>query len=229
MPANKRYDNLLSLPLFLGMSRDDLQKAAGQTRLDFRKIEPDTIIAANGSPCTHLYFLLDGKVKVQTSCEDNGYCMEETISPPDAFQPECLFGLHQYFTHTFTALTQCSLLCITKQEALQLSTDFIIFRLNLLNLVTTQSQRYYRRTLQVPPATLDERIVRFFKSLCIHPEGQKILHITMRRLALETNDTRIKVSRALNRLQAQGLIRLQRSRIVIPAMEKCQADSKNHL
>ncbi len=219
MPTNKRYDNLLSLPLFLGMSRDDLQKAAGHTRLDFRKTEPETVIAAKGDPCTHLYFLLDGNVKVSTSPEDAGYCMEENLTPPDAFQPECLFGLHQYFTHTYTALTPCSLLCITKQEALQLSTDFIIFRLNLLNLVTTQSQRYYRRTLQAPPDTLDGRIARFFQSLCMRPEGEKILHIKMRRLAAEVNDSRLNVSCALHRMQEQGLVRLQRARIVIPAME----------
>lgn len=219
MAQDKRYDNLLALPLFLGMSRDDLQKAAGQTRFDFRKIEPNTVIAAKGDPCSHLYFLLDGKVKVQTCCKDNSYSMEETLTPPDAFQPERLFGLHQHFTHTYTALTPCSLLCITKQEALQLSTDFIIFRINLLNLISTQSQRYNWRTLQTPPLTLDERIARFFSSLCIRPEGEKTLHITMRRLALENNDTRINVSRALNRLQARGLLRLQRGRITVPSME----------
>lgn len=219
MPTTKRYDNLLSLPLFLGMSRDDLQKAAGHTRLDFRKTEAETVIAAKGDPCTHLYFLLDGNVKVSTSPDDGGYCMEETLTPPDAFQPECLFGLHQYFTHTYTTVTPCSLLCITKQEALQLSTDFIIFRLNLLNLVTTQSQRYYRRTLQTPPTTLDVRIARFLMSLCMRPDGEKTLHIKMRRLAAEVNDSRLNVSCALHRMEAQGLVRLLRARIVIPAIE----------
>ena len=42
----------------------------------------------------------------------------------------------------------------------------------------------------------------------------------MRRIAEEVNDSRLNVSRALNRLQSQGLIQLFRERIHILALEK---------
>jgi DNA-binding GntR family transcriptional regulator len=42
----------------------------------------------------------------------------------------------------------------------------------------------------------------------------------MKRLAEELNDSRLEISRALNNMQAEGLILLRRGVIFIPAMEK---------
>ena len=42
----------------------------------------------------------------------------------------------------------------------------------------------------------------------------------MRRIAEEVNDSRLDVSKALNHLQSQGLIRLYRERIHILELEK---------
>jgi len=41
----------------------------------------------------------------------------------------------------------------------------------------------------------------------------------MNRLALELNDSRLNVSRALNRLQSKGLLSLHRGKIEIPLLE----------
>lgn len=220
MPENRIYNSLLALPLFLGMSRNDLQQAAGQTRFDFRKASKGETIVAEGELCTHLYFLLDGEVMVKTESADHSYSIDEKIQAPETFQSERIFGLYPYFTHTYTSLHDCSLLCIAKQDVMKLATLFDIFRINLLNLISTQSQKHSLRTLQMPPKSLEERITRFFEANCVSPTGEKTIHIKMRRIAEEVNDSRLDVSRALNRLQSQGLIQLFRERIHIQALEK---------
>ena len=57
------------------------------------------------------------------------------------------------------------------------------------------------------------------ESHSVRPAGEKIFHIKMTRLAEEMNVKRIYVSKALNELQSEGLIRLERGRIYIPALE----------
>jgi DNA-binding GntR family transcriptional regulator len=42
----------------------------------------------------------------------------------------------------------------------------------------------------------------------------------MERLAVEVNDSRLDVSRALNDMQRRGLLELHRGRIVIPSLER---------
>ena len=102
----------------------------------------------------------------------------------------------------------------------KLSDKFEIFRINLLNLISTQTQKNNRRLFRVPPKTLSERITRFFESHCIRPAGEKMFYIKMTRLAEEMNVKRIYVSNALNEMQNLKLIKLYRGRIHIPSLEK---------
>ena len=110
-------------------------------------------------------------------------------------------------------------MAVSKQEIMKLSDEYEIFRINLLNLVCTQSQKNNRRLFRVPAKTLSERLIRFFESHSVRPAGKKIIHIKMPRLAAEMNVKRIYVSKALNELQSEGLIQLERGRIYIPALE----------
>lgn len=220
MEEKSIYDNLLSLPLFLGMSKSEIQQAAGQTKFDFKKMNEGETIVCEGDLCTHLYFLLAGDIIVHTEADDHGYRIEEDISAPEIFQPERIFGLRQRFTHTYIAKKNCNLLCIDKKDVMKLTDSLEIFRINMLNLISTQSQKLYRRSLKVPPKSPEERIIRFFQSLCIRPAGEKFFYIKMTRIAEELNDSRLDISRALNRLQAEGYLDLHRGRIHIAALEK---------
>ena len=220
MAENKLYDILLALPLFLGMSRNDLHQAAGKTRFDFMKIPAGETIVCEGERCQHLFFLLAGKVTVSTDADDHAYRVEEELSAPEIFQPERVFGLSQRFTHTYTAINDCSIMRLEKQDILKLSELFEIFRINLLNLISAQTQKLSKKFQRVPPKSLEERIIRFFESHCIHPAGEKWFYIKMTRIGEELNDSRRDISKALNHLQKEGLIHLFRGRIQIPAMER---------
>ena len=220
MAENRLYDTLLALPLFLGMSRNDLRQAAGMTKFDFQKVKEGELIVHEGDRCLHLFFLLTGDIDVITEADDHGYRIDEDITAPDIFQPDRIFGLSQRFTHTYIAKHDCSIMRIEKQEILKLSQEFDIFHINLLNLISAQTQKMSRRILRVPSKTLEERIIRFFELHCLRPAGEKTFHIKMTRIAEELNDSRLNISRTLNRLQDQGLLHLYRERIHIPALEK---------
>ena len=88
MQEDRVYDNLLNLPLFLGMSRNDLLEVAGHTKFDFQKAEKGLTIVKEGEPCTRLYFLLTGELNVITEADDHGYRIEEDIKAPESFEIE---------------------------------------------------------------------------------------------------------------------------------------------
>ena len=95
MAENRLYDILLSLPLFLGMSRNDLHEAAGKTRFDFLKVPEGEAIVKDGERCLSLFFLLTGEIKVMTDADDHGYNIEEDISAPEIFKQESNLRLTQ--------------------------------------------------------------------------------------------------------------------------------------
>ena len=220
MASLQIYEKLLQFPLFQGMSRDDLELVAGHTRFGFSKVSPGKTVIAEGEACTHLYFLINGTLRVETTADDKGYKVVEHMSAPYILQPEAIFGYSQRYTHTYVVENGANFITIDKDEVLRLSEDFLVFRLNLLNLYATHAQKLSRQFWRYAPVSLSDRIVRFFVQHCVYPAGPKTFHILMNRLAAEVNDSRLDVSRVLNRLQQEGKIVLHRGRVEIPQMER---------
>lgn len=214
------YDHLLQFPLFQGMSRDNLAQVAGHTKFGFMKCAIGQTIVREDDACTQLYFLLSGKLRFETRSDDRSYRVIEQLEAPYMFQAEAVFGYNQRFTHTVTAIMESSFITIDKDELLRLSEDFLVFRLNLLNLYATQAQKLLRQPWRHRPESLFDRIVRFLVHHCVYPAGPKTIHILMTQLAAEVGDSRLDVSRVLNQLQRDGLLHLHRGRIEVPQMER---------
>lgn len=214
------YHKLLSLPLFTGMSQAELDDVVGHTKFNFKTVPPNTVIVGEDYKCSGLVMLTNGSVQINTKADDGGYDVTEDAMAPAVIQPERLFGLTQRYTQKWTAQTQCSLISVDKTEILRLTSESLIFRLNLLNIISTQLQRKQREAWHSLPHTLEERICRFLIAHTLHPAGKKIFHIRMARLAKELNDNYMHISAALHQLQDKGLLKLSRGLITVPAIEK---------
>ena len=220
MERQQTFEKLMQLPLFQGMSNDDLTQLVGHTKLDFRKAEERTVIVKEDTPCRELLFILDGDVLVESRGANSHYIITETAHGPLAIQPERLFGLHQRYSRSFTTCSTCHLLSISKQEVLRLLAEQMIFRFNLLNITAAQAHRYERTLWQVPPANLPQRIIRFIMARCLRPAGEKHIKIKMTTLAEEMGCSRLEVSNALHQLQDRALLNISRNFIHIPHIEQ---------
>ena len=190
------YKQLLSLPLFQGLSKGDLEEVVTHTRLGFETYN-------EGQYIVH-----------------HNYSITEILHAPGLLQPERLWGLMQFYTKSFRCKTSCQILSIEKSEIMKLCDQYLIFRINLFNLLSTAAQRSERRLLRLTSASLEHRIIYFFADRCLQLAGAKTIKIKMTQLATEINDSRLDVSRALNNLQQMGLIRLRRNYIEIEKLEE---------
>ena len=208
------------LPLFQGMSSNDMTSVAGKTKFAFHRVAKGKKVVSEGDPCQNLFFLLDGSMQVTSRADDNSYSMVEEMSAPDVIQPERIFGLTQRYSKTFTALTECRLIGISKAEVLRLSEEHMIFQLNLLNIISTQSQRITHQPWRVRPQGIRNKIIRFVETHSMRPAGEKTLYIKMETLATLIAESRLNVSKELNAMHQEGLINITRGIIHIPALEK---------
>lgn len=214
------YDKLLTLPLFQGLSQQDLWAMAESIPFAFLQHKAGDVMVRENMPCHQLTFLLDGTMSVTTHADDHGYTLTETLKAPLVIEPEHLFGLHQHYRRTYTTAEACNTLSISKQHVITLTQDFMVFRLNLLNIICTQSQRLQRQPWHPQPTDLRQRIIHFFKDRSLRPAGEKVFKIKMVRLATELNASRLDISIALNAMQTDGLIQLTRGYITVPALER---------
>lgn len=214
------YDHLLQFPLFQGLSRAELLQLAGQTKFGFLKLAAGQTLVHEGDVSSQLYFLIDGQLTLSTVGDARRYTVVESLAAPWLLQPEALFGANPRYTSTVVTVDEAHLFTLSKDEVMRLLDDFLIIRLNFLNMMATQSQRRAHQPWRRTPETLRQRIVRFFLDHCIYPAGSKTFLLLMTQLALEVGDSRLDVSRVLNAMQAEGLLRLHRGRIEIPFLER---------
>ena len=214
------YDSLQPFPLFQGLSHTELLQLAGQTKFGFQKLMAGKTIVQEGDACSQFLFLISGSLSVTTVSDDRRYSVTEQLSAPWLLQPECLFGAHPHYSSTAVTLDESHFITLSKDEVLRLLDDFLIIRLNLLNLLATQSQRRGRWPWRKAPSDLRQRIVRFFLDHSVYPAGSKQFRILMNQLALEVGDSRLDVSHVLNAMQTDGLLHLRRGIIEIPSLER---------
>ena len=212
------YDHLMRFQLFQGLSRTELQQLAGNTKFGFQKESTGHILIKEGDACKQLLFLIGGSLSLTTRSADGGYRLTEQVNAPWLLQPEALFGAHPHFTCSCRTTSDCHFITLSKDEVLRLLDDFLIIRLNLLNLFSTLAQKRALHHWRRAPQSLRERFIRFLIDHSTYPAGPKELYILMTRLADELGDGRLDISRMLNQLQAEGMLVLHRGRISIPSV-----------
>lgn len=213
-------EKLQTMPLFQGMTRDNLMQIIGQTKFRFETFAPMSIVRGEGTSCDGITMLISGRAVSKAYADDHGYSVEENIEAPYVIQPECFTGLSQHYTRTFTATSECGTITIGKSDIMHISDEFIIFRINLLNIISAKLQKAERKLWHPTPPDTRAHIASFIKAHCLDPIGNKTIRIKMTRLAQEMGTSRLDVSKALNAMKADGVLRFSRGIIFVPALEE---------
>ena len=209
------YDKLLKLPLFQGLSRNDLTVILEKVKVEFRSFAPKEYIVKQGDACTELLFILDGNVNVCTKDSTYKFSLREEIGPETLIEPYSLFGLRPNYNASYQAETLTNVLVMKKSYILPVLCRYDIFDLNYFNLLSSRAQVLQQKLWNTHIGSTLEKIVNFLVLRCITPSGMKELGVTMEDLAYLLNDTRINISRALNKLQETGHVCLSRKVIKI--------------
>lgn len=214
------FDTLLQLPLLQGLASEDFTSILEKVKLHFVKLKAGETIARANTPCNELIFLLNGDVSVTTTSADGLYSLTEFARAPYLIEPQSLFGIRTDYTAKYVATTEVNSVRVSKTAVTGYLLKYEIFRLNYLNIASSQSQSLHSKLWDQPsPTPLEGRIRLFILSHLRRPEGMKLLKIKMEDLATIVNDTRNNVSKVLNDMQDRGLLELHRGEIAIPAAE----------
>ena len=217
------YDNLLQLPLFQGLCKDDFTTLIEKVKLHFITCKEGETIAAQDEICNRLLFILDGEVTVKRTDKEHHYSLTEQLDAPHIIELYSMFGMYPTFKATYKAKTEVKLLSINKPYIYNELHKYEIVRINFLNLLSNTCQSAHRKLWNSHSGTMEAKIAHFLTNRCLKPQGEKVLHITMEDLGNLIDETRMNVSRLLNELQQNELLQLRRKEIYIPSLEKLTA------
>lgn len=214
------FDMLLQLPLFQGMAHEDFTCILEKVKLHFTKHKSGTTLAKAGEDCAQLIFILKGEVAMQTTASDAAYSVIEYLQGPFLIEPQSLFGMNTTYAATYTASGEVHALSIRKASVMNELWRYNIFRMNFNNIICNRAQTLHTRLWTMLPDGAETRIVSFIRLHCERSYGKKVLKIKMEKLAQIINETRLTVSKVLNKLEAEEYIELRRGEIIIPQLEK---------
>lgn len=211
------YKKLLQLPLFQGLSQKEMTEIIEKVVFQFESKPANTLLAQQDQDCGALLYILHGTISKKTTSHDQNHTLEQIIEAPILIEPHSLFGKDTQYQSTYTSLSEVDTITIDKRFVMTELMDYPIFKLNYINILscTTQNQQRLLRN----PKTSNELVDRFthFIKQRVDTNHQAItLYATMEELAFQLNDTRLNVSKMLNKLSQENKLELKRKVIIIP-------------
>lgn len=168
-------------------------------------------IIVQGQHCKTLTMLMQGILTCTTYGE--GWTLTEDISAPAIIEEEALWSLSQKYNHTYRPKCEGRLLVIDRFHVMHTMMNYDIFRINLLTRMSSRLERAYLAEMNHSSKDIKEKINHFIQKISCTSEVPKTLSIKMTTLADIIDETRLKVSMTLRKMQETGEIKLSREQI----------------
>lgn len=213
------FERLLQLPLFQGLTTQEISDVMSHVRLDFVNYHRGDEIVMQGESCRKLIYIISGEVMAEHRNDDLQFTLTECLPDLKVIEPYNLFGMYQTYSRTYTFTTEGSTLTIDKHVMLtHLMTNHIV-KINLMNITCNKYQQTQRLLCYYPDDTVRHKIVKFILAHSTTSKGRKDLQIKMTQLADIIHETRLNVSITLNELQKEGFITMQRGNFIIKDLQ----------
>lgn len=209
------FELLMNLPLFRGVSRSRIAEVVGSAKFHFLKYPKGETVVRAGEECTHLAFVISGSVRSEISNSSKRFSVSQTLKAPSAIAPDFLFGRTTRYPGTVVALTDCSILKISKVDYIRILNADQVFMFNFLNTLSVNAQKALDGILALTSGGLDERIA--FWIIALTQPGSEDIELTCktRDLCNLFSVQRNVFDAACHEMEQRNLIRYSPSKIEI--------------
>lgn len=213
-------ERIQQLPVFIGLTSYEIQMLLDELQMIVRRYSNGQILAEVDEPCRGFMYVLEGVVESEYSDETGLFRIKEIINGPFLIEPFRAYGMKQKYTRSYTLLTDGSVVFVDKNKILNKLLNYKIAQTNMLNLLSNALQKSEERLRTPVPSTPLQGIQQFIRNHTLTDNGKKQVRIMMEDLAMFVNQTRLQVSRVINRLNDNDIIVKKRSGFIIPDMMK---------
>ena len=206
MTPKSMYENLMTLPLFKGISYSRLSEIVGNTRLAFLKYLPGEPMIKAGDPCSHIKFIISGHVRLTITNESDRVKVSQTLTSPAVISPDFLFGRNTQYPASATAIDTVSVMQIETKAFIPLLQCDDVFLFNYLNILSTNAQKAVDGVLALTSGSLEERIAFWIIALTQMDSDDITLCAKQRDLYSLFGVQRSSFIAALDGMKARGIL-----------------------
>ncbi len=195
------FELFMGLPLFSGVTHKSLAEIIGEAKFDFLKYASGDVIIRAGEECTHLVFIISGKVRTTVAGNEGRFSVSQTLTAPSVIAPEFLFGRTTRCPSYVEALTGCSVMRISKTDYVKILRSDPVFVLNYLNMLSADAQM---RTMALSDGSLVRRIA--FRIVALTQFGGTDITMTCSDFPAYLDVSRENFESAVVVLESRGLV-----------------------
>lgn len=200
------YQQLMQLPLFQGVSTEKITALVEKLPLHFLKFRNGEQIFAAGDTCTHIKFIVSGRVRLAMPCPHLRVSVRQTLSTPHVLAAEYLFGRETVYPYTAVADGQCGILQLLKSDYIKMINSDKVFLFNILNYLSSGSQRNISSALSVRDGSVVERLAMLVESLIVAGATDITLNYKQKDLCTLLGTQRTTLIATLDKLSDQDII-----------------------
>ena len=201
--------------LFLQMSDKEVDAAIQSVHHQVKKFQPGETIVRINDECTRLMIVTSGSVVAEMVHFDGRSIRIEDIHAVSTLAEAFVYGNHNKYPVTVTAITECSVLSIDRDELLKLfGTNEKILR-NYLNAISNRTQMLTEKIMFLSFKTIKGNIASYLLKLDESGRGDVSLPMTQENMAGYFGVARPSLARAMSELQDEGAIIVNRREVKI--------------
>jgi CRP-like cAMP-binding protein len=203
---NSMYQQLMQLPLFQGISTEKITALVEKLPFHFLKYRNGEPVISAGDSCTHIKFIVSGKVRLVMPFGHLKVSLSQTLSTPHVLAAEYLFGRETVYPYTATAEGPCGILQLRKSDYIKMVTSDKVFLFNILNYLSSGSQRNISSVLAIKDGSVAERLALQMDSLLVAGSTDVVLQFKQKDLCVMLGTQRTTLIATLDRLAEEGII-----------------------
>lgn len=214
------FDKLLHLPLFQGVSQERLQETIEKVPFHFLKFRKGERINDYGDDCTHVRFVVSGRVRMEYESKVLKFNISHELEAPEVIAPDYLFGLDTRYPFTLKAIEECGILQVTKSDYVNMLSSDNIFLFNILNYLSRNSQLRKTQLLNLGNASVQERLAMLVSAFTSQKSKNIMLSFRQRDLCRLLGVRRPALMSAIYAMQENELIDMPDSLTITIASRK---------
>lgn len=167
------YETIMDLPLFKGVSKEQVSLFLEKTNIGFRNYEPHEQILRAGDEVRMVKFVISGVVKVIHPVGEYLLSVEEECGCGSALGAERLFGISTGYSYDVRSMGKVSILEFSKEQYINLLLSDRIYLFNFLNYVSLRAQRPVESLMEYASGDIRSRF-SILISVLTHPSSKNI-------------------------------------------------------
>jgi len=137
------YDLMLQLPIFQGLSYDQLNGILEKIPFSFRRYTSGEVIHGQGDLCDGVLFVLSGTVSQITPTFGGRIKIVQDFTGPHTLPFYYLFGAETHSNSELRAVDQVGMMHVEKSQFLKMLQQNSIMLVNVLNMLSTHAQKQH--------------------------------------------------------------------------------------